>query len=218
MKKTLFTIALAGLAACSLQAQGLVIFSSSTQNMSTNNGVSSGKTLGAGNFYYALFQSVAATTVAGNGSTAVQGLNASSVLTDGNWSLVGYAASTATAGRFAATAPNGDGSTTVGVTGGNAEQFVVIGWSVNLGQTISALQTALATGGTTGFLGQSVVSGSITTGNGALLPTPNTFQASAPQMQAFTLGSFTVASTPEPGTMVLAGLGGLALLGLRRKK
>ena len=218
MKKIIVALTLLGAAALSSQAQGLVIFSSSTQNISTNNGVSSGKVLGAGNYYFALFQSVAATTVAGNGSTAVQGLNAASVLTDGNWSFVAYGANTATTGRFAATAPNGDLSTTVGVAAGSSEQFVVIGWSVNLGQTISALQTALATGGTTGFLGQSLVSPSIATGNGATLPTPNIFGATGSTIQAFTLGSFTVAPSPEPGTMVLAGLGGLALLGLRRKK
>jgi hypothetical protein len=218
MKKIIIALTLLGAAALSSQAQGLVIFSSSTQNMSTNNGVASGKTLGAGNFYYALFQSVAATTVAGNGSTAVQGLNAASVLTDGNWSLVNYAASTATAGRFAATTPHGDGSTTVGVNAGSSEHFVVVGWSANLGTNITQLTTALVTDATTGFLGQSIVSPSIATGNGGSLPTPNLFGSTGSTIQAFTLGSFTVAATPEPGTMVLAGLGGLALLGLRRKK
>jgi hypothetical protein len=86
-----------------------------------------------------------------------------------------------------------------------------------LGSTLSALQQSLAINGTTGFLGESVVSGAITTGNGALLPTPSLFQPSAPALQGFNLGAFTITSTPEPGTLALAALGGASLLMFRRK-
>jgi hypothetical protein len=66
-------------------------------------------------------------------------------------------------------------------------------------------------------LGESVVSGSIATGNGGLLPTPSLFQSSAPAIQAFQLGAFTITSTPEPGTLALAALGGASLFAFRRK-
>lgn len=224
MKKILITVMLATAVAVSTRAQGLVIFSSSTQNISTNNpgiaalgATAAGRTAAsAGNFYYALFYSASATTVSGS-SAASQGLLGTYAFNDANWSLVAYGANTATTGRFAASTPNGDGSTTVtGLAAGNSAQFVVLGWSANLGSTISALETSLGTFGTTGFIGESAVSGTIATGNGGLLPTPNLFGANAPQMQAFTLGGFQV--VPEPGTLALAALGGASLLLFRRKK
>ena len=224
MKKNLTIIALACLVTASVQAQGLVVFSSSTQNISTNNSLSQlgatavGKTLGAGNYNYALFYSVAATTVNGS-ATASSGLAGNYVWTDSNWTFAGdYAASSATAGRFVALSANGDGSSTVsGLGAGAGAQFVVGGWNSALGSTISALQTALATQGTFGFVGESAVSGQLIAGNGALIPNPNTFGGTAPQLQAFQLGSFLVAPTPEPGTMALAALGGASLLLFRRR-
>jgi hypothetical protein len=217
MKKILTAIALTTLVAVASQAQGLVVFSSSTQNMSTNNGTIGKAVAGVGNFYYALFVSTTTTTVGGN-AAPIQGTNGVYAFNASGWTYVALGSSTAVAGRFADVAPNGDGSTTVpGVAAGNSANFVVVGWSANLGSTLSALEQALAINGTTGLLGESIVSGSIATGNGGLLPTPNLFQASAPQMQAFTLGAFTITSTPEPGTLALAALGGASLLMFRRK-
>jgi hypothetical protein len=217
MKKILATIAVAAVVAASAQAQGLVLFTSSTQNISTNNGTVGKTAAGAGNFYYALFESTTQTTVGGS-SAAVQGTNGVYAFNATGWTYVALGSSTATAGRFSDVAPNADGSTTVsGVAAGSSAQFVVVGWSANLGTTLSALEQALAINGMTGVLGESVVSGSIATGNGGSLPNPPLFAGVAPQLQAFTLGGFTITSTPEPGTLALAALGGASLLMFRRK-
>jgi hypothetical protein len=218
MKKILTTIAIAAAAVVSTQAQGLVFFSSSTQNMSTN-GATVGKTTGAaGSFYYALFVSPTATTVGGVQTGAVQGTNGVYAFNDANWTFVAYGTNSPTAGRFQSSSQNADTSTTIPtVAGGAAAQFVVVGWSANLGSTLTSLEQALGVNGTTGFLGESIVSGAITTGNGALIGSPNLFGGIAPSLQAFTLGGFTITSTPEPGTLALAALGGASLLMFRRK-
>jgi hypothetical protein len=218
MKKILIAIGLAATVAVSAQAQGLVIFSSAAQNSSTN-GATVGKIAGVGNYYFALFYSATATTVSGS-STPIQGTNGAYAFSDSNWTLLTatIATNTSTAGRFIAAAPNADGSSTIpGIAAGNSAQFVVVGWSANLGNTVSALTQALAVNGTTGFLGESVVSGAITLGNGGLVPTPGLFGPALPAIQGFTLGAFTITSTPEPGTLALAALGGASLLMFRRK-
>jgi hypothetical protein len=218
MKKIIVAMSIATAVVLSSHAQGLVFFSSSTQNMSTNNGTVGKTAAGAGNFYYALFVSTTASSVAGN-TSPIQGTNGVYAFSSAAWTLVADIDTSSTAGRFADPAANGDGSTTLptGFAAGTSAQFVVVGWSANLGSTVSALTQALAINGTTGLLGESGVSGAISAGNGGTLPTPSLFGAAAPNIQAFTLGAFTISSTPEPGTLALAALGGASLLMFRRK-
>lgn len=228
MKKVLATIGLGGIVALSSYGQGYVIFSSSTQNISTNNtgssgatipgvGATAGRTQGAGDFYYALFwSSTVSTGAALQGNATGTGAYA--------WNTAGWtfdsdptaaAASTATTGRFAATSPNSDGSTTVpGVTGGNQYYFCIVGWSANLGTTLAQMEANLGT--VQGYLGESAVSGLITTGNGTSVTPGGIMGGLAPTIQAFSLGATTI--VPEPGTIALAALGGASLLLLRRKK
>ena len=124
------------------------------------------------------------------------------------------ATNTATPGRFLG-AGNADSSTTVnGLAAGSSAYFIVIGWSGNLGATWASAEASLL-GGEAGFLGQSVSSGLISTGDGVRLTTPGLFGASAPSIQGFSLGSTQL--VPEPGTMALAALGGASLLAFRRK-
>jgi len=232
MKKVLAAIGLASLGAISLQAQGLVIFSGGAINISTNNsaGVNSGnatigKTQGAGNYYYALFSTTTPITTSALVGYSTVGAtpdassfawnNASTWTLDTDTSAV--AASTATAGRFAATTPNpADGSSTIvpTVAGGTTTYFEVVGWSANLGTSIAQLEASL-TAGVQGYVGESPASGGLTLGNGLLIPTPNLFAAASPALQGFQLGPVTV---PEPGTLALAAIGGASLLAFRRKK
>ena len=225
MKKTLVTVALASLAVVSTQAQGFVIFGSGTQNVSTNNtaytdpnlgGPGIGKTQGAGLYYYALFYSASQTTV--NGSAAAAIGNAAEGLLNGasGWVFSGdYASSTATAGRWTSIGANADGTSTVaGLAGGASAQFAILGWSASLGTSLTALEAAI-TGGASGYLGQSIVSGTLQAGDGALVTPATISSTGAPGINGFALGAVTV---PEPGTLALAALGVSSLLMLRRKK
>jgi PEP-CTERM motif len=235
MKKTIATIAILGAVASSVFAQGLVFFSggsAASTRISTNTvvgGASTGTTAAAGGgFYYALFAS-AANTTSGSTSTAINGVNANYVFDNSSgWTLVGIGTNTLSTGRFAASTQgssnqgnlNADGSLSVsGIGGGANAHFVVVGWSSNIGSTLAAVQ-AWYDGGQAfqGFIGQSAVGTGLALGDGALVNTSNAIGTGAGQVGGFLLGLTPVAITPEPGTMVLAGLGGLALLGLRRKK
>jgi hypothetical protein len=223
MKKTLLTLAIAGTLVSSAFSQGWVFFSAGTSASTrvSTNAVSGGAATGyvsanaSTTFYYALFASVANTAVGGT-STAVSGLNSNYVFDNSTgWAFVGMATNTL-AGRLASAGPNSDGSysaTGVGVGGGH---FVAIGWSGNIGSTLSAVQTWYDSGAqTTGFLGQSAVSGVIALGDGGTNPTGNPFGTSGGQLGGFTLGLVT---TPEPGTLALCALGGASMLLFRRKK
>lgn len=221
MKKLLWTIGLACAVALSSYAQGYVIFSSNVQNISTNDvsGFSGGgRTQGAGNYYYALFWS--STISSGAPIVGVTDGVSGYAFNTAGWNYdsdpTAAAASTATPGRFAAIAPNSDGSTTIsGITGGNSCYFVIVGWSASMGTTLAQMEANLASGYFYGYLGQSAVSGLIQTGNGGLITPGGIMGGVSPLIQAFTLGATTV---PEPGTLALAAFGVASLFMLNRKK
>jgi hypothetical protein len=245
MKKTIITLAVLGAVVSSGFSQGFVFFTGGAANatkVSTNsalNGAATGRVLGDGSYYYALFASSSQTAVNGNtaafsgsnGSYVFQNLGGGTAST--GWALVGIgtnnSTSTGTPGQFTAASQgttsgnqaglNADNSLTVsGIAGGAAGNFVVIGWSVNIGSTLAALETWYGggAGSTLGWVGQSRVGDGQTLGDGGSNPTQNVFGSTANFINGFTLGEFV--PTPEPGTLALAALGGASLLLFRRKK
>jgi len=226
MKKLALITIVSVVAAFGAQAQGVIFgnSASATSKISTN-GIAVGLTDGtvANSFYYALFSQNTSGNGLVNGSTAaVQGYGATQnyVWADlANWTFDGMATNTASAGRVQGVGTGTGGSTTIpNVAGGAQGKFLVLGWSSNLGSTYSAVQALLTSQGSftgNGWIGQSVVSGLVTTGDGGSIPSPTILAASG-AVTGFQLGLVT--ATPEPGTIALAGLGGLSLLALRRKK
>ena len=232
MNKVLLTLTLISAVAITTHGQGQITFSPSTQKISVNS-VIDGSATGlipanasttATTYYFALFASATAHAVGGTQTAPILGydgtpaaLQSTYAFADPNWELVDYGVNTV-AGKFIGNEQNSAGTTTVpGIPGGSTAQFVVVGWSAALGSNIEQLGDSLGNPGTYyGLIGQSAVSGAITLGNGAGIPTSALFGPGAPFIQGFTLGQFIY--IPEPAALALGGLGGLALLAFRRKQ
>jgi hypothetical protein len=231
MKKLFITTIIASAIASTAFSQGFVNFSgggSASTRVSTNSAVGgalTGATLGANNYYYALFVSASQTATAGYGNAVSYVFNNMGGGTPSTgWELVGIGASAASAGRFSAIsqgttsagqgALNADNSFTVqGVGGAAAANFVAVGWSANIGSTLAAVEAWYGANGANvampGWIGQSTTA-TQTLGDGGLVITPSWNTA-----PSFGLG---LVATPEPGTLALAALGGASLLLFRRKK
>jgi len=203
MKKILVPLALLALAAVSARAQGLINFgNTSTTKISTNSiwdGAAAGVTeTNSGQYCFALYYSTTATSVSGQTTAIAGNSSVNYAFNDSAWTLAGYGTSTALAGHLLSASTNP--IAIPGVVGGTTLQFVVIGWSANIGTDVTAVQNWFGLGDplTMGWIGQSVVSGPITLGGGGEDPTPPLFGGSSPGIQGFTLGQagFEIMNTP----------------------
>jgi len=223
--KKLLVIATVVAGAYGASAQGIVNFNTSTaaaEKISVNStpgGAATAVTTGAGNFYYELFYSTTATTATGAGTippaTAVSSLTSLFVPGSTGWLDTTFTAeSSASAGKVS-------GPTAASISalsGGESANFVVIGWSANIGTSISALEAFLANpqstiNNTPTYVGESSVVDNLGTGNGGTLATPTILAPST--IPGFILGEVAV---PEPSTIALGVMGAASLLALRRKK
>jgi PEP-CTERM motif len=216
MKKNLILFIIIMASALGVKAQGTVVFNASNLHISTNTatgGAATGLTgTTAGSYYYALFYSTTATTVLGTTSAQMPDASGSMVLilNDSNWTLALYGTNSLTAGRMAlATTVNGDGSVTVpGVSAGTSASFVVLGWSSNLGTSLSTLAAGLQS--SYGWIGESAVLTPGPLGQIGSTPAPSLF----PSGSGFILGLNFI---PEPSTLALGAAGFAGFLLYRRR-
>jgi hypothetical protein len=184
-----------------------------------------GNTLVAGQgYYYELLYFATANNggiqVAGNSAPS----NSFATLFGGGWLDTGLEATNAiTAGRLAGVAFTS--SAAVPWANGQTDSVVLVGWSANLGTTWLSVSNTLANWNNTipgAFFGVSTA-GYINpaTGNPGAGPFATAAQSyGLPINEGSTVGPMTLYAmpVPEPGTMALAGLGGLGLLLFRRRK
>jgi hypothetical protein len=138
-----------------------------------------------------------------------------------SWSDAGLGATNGnTAGRLAPI--NGNAGAVVPWSPGTTDSIVLVGWSSNLGTTWGAVSNVLAYWGdlliSSAYLGVSTT-GYITPLASSVSPGAQVF-GSAPTPQGLPIFSLNTplyfVPVPEPGTLALAGLGGLAFWLFRR--
>jgi PEP-CTERM motif len=222
VKTTLLVVTVLAGACCGARAQGTIFWgNNNSTRISTNSffgGPATGLTAAAANlYYYALFYSTNATTV--EGTTNAQSGFGVYAFEDPNWTFAAYGTNSSL-GRFFPSAQNADSSTTVnGVSAGASAQFVVVGWSANMGSTLAQMESAFFLSQVPGsyvssWLGESAVSGPLQLGDGGVILPPNLFGNSSPQISGFTLGYL----APEPSSLALAVVGLAGLFFFRRRR
>jgi len=210
MKKVILTLAVCGMTAGAF-AQGFVTLLQTTSYKQSFNGAAIGTTAGFASF--AVLEWALGTTPVVN---SVADLQSASWLNTG---IVGNnSTSVPTSGKVIAPNPS---TVSVGPWAGpGAASYVIIGWTGtegNLSAVLQSIQTGVwADTSATGGFGWSTI-GNVTAGAGPV--GVSLWGASGTTVNSgINILTSNVAPVPEPATIALAGLGGLALLALRRKK
>lgn len=236
MKKLLTIAALAGVTSLS-NGQGLVNIANSalaTTKISINNASVSSPSISllpatADQFYFALFvapsttaspetyyQTPGAPYAPANDPTS----NGFALATSSTYAPGGFtAANIATAGRISLLAAQQDSYIDAEIgnsfanAGGDEADFLVVGWSANLGTSWSAVEPLIDTGTAAGYVGESDVA-QLIVGAGSI-PVPAVFGGASPNAQGFILEPTPI---PEPAPFALCGFGPAALVIFRPRK
>jgi hypothetical protein len=248
MKKLVLTMVALAAGAILVHAQGLISLAAGTSGtVQTNNGVGGfGSASGAyGTYDLDVLDMTAAqwAGLSGAQQTAAANVYANpSAL--GLWvdsGVTGFTGSALAAGRI--TALGGAGGTTAAnwaapsgasYSASAIDYYMIVGWTT--GGTLTSwgsVSNAIAGGSlpetALSFYGQSAIYNNAAGGGAALLPVVNVFATSAGSTGLAGTGTPSgdvagliqlnpIASVPEPTTLALAGLGGIATLFLRRRK
>lgn len=180
---------------------------------SVHNGPATGLITGDHAFYFALLMGFT------NATTIDATLNNGTPLANGGWIYEELATNTTVSGLiYGNDDPSGPGAT-VDQTSGDPANFVVVGWSANVGTTYAEAKAWWNNGnpnsGPSGYFAISGIATDVVVG-GNPYPIPTIFGPTPGyEIQGFTLNLYTI---PEPSTFLLAGFGLATLLALRRRK
>jgi hypothetical protein len=240
MKKLIVTALTLVMGAALTRSQGIVSLQFGVSGtVYTNTPSASGPIHGGLNAYY--FEALDMTQSQWNSLTAGQQAAAANILenpsavslwTDTAISGANYTVAnggvTGLGGAAGTTAANWGAPTGASYATGSIDYYVIVGWSANLGSSWSTLASEIegsGFGSISGvpFFGESAVAYNYSGGGPSALPPVSLWATSAATGLAgsgFSTSqqALTLYAMPEPTTIALAGLGGLSMLFLRRRK
>lgn len=196
--------------------QGEVIFANSVKSLVYTNSYPGGPATGltatnANSFYYALF--VAPASISNVNQIAFK---------DANWAFTGdYATNAPIPGHLYGVTTANETTVVSGYAPGTFASFTVVGWSANIGSTLTDLENWYANPTFSGWLGQSAVATNQLVGGG-IYPPPAIFfpigTTTLGQIDGFTFNLITPVPTPEPSTMALIAAATVAGWTLRQQR
>jgi len=216
MKKIITIAALVALGTAASYSQGLISISLTTAKISTNTTANvTGVVDGNGAFAFELLYANVGMSASATNISLPSNLALWTDSTVGGVNGFGLNRGKLTAGGSV----SASGWVAPGVSYDNARNFIIVGWSTTLGSTWANVVNLINGAGLdsvagVNFFGTTTLSTGFAGGGSVPLPAVNEWA----NVASGTLVLQQVVPTPEPGTIALAGLGGLSLLALRRKK
>jgi hypothetical protein len=188
--------------------QGIVDFENFNNSLiSTSGGPTTGLISGpVGTYYFTLLSAPTSQTTVNNSLTG--------------WDLASsYGYNTTTPGLMNGNITTDPGTLVLGWGPGEAANFLIVGWSANIGTSYGAATAWWNNGnpnaGPSGYFGISDIAQDVLVG-GNPFPVPTIFGPTpGGEVQGFTLNYYSV---PEPSTLALGGLGSAVLLAFSRRR